>query len=133
MYTDRLKFFACLISLVGSACSSGTETLTYEDEGTLCLEASQDGQPDPVLHVVFEDCASGCSHVEESACEVTEEDTLYRVQAHAVLETPQSETCPTACVMVKASCVFPAYLDSAKPVQYGEDQFSIGALQDNCP
>lgn len=97
------------------ACADdGSRTMHIVDTGALCVRSQPTGEL--FVQVVAGDCASGCTDVVEASCEI--QVTSGEIVVHSSFRTEERRgddiVCPTACVLVAATCA-PA---SAGPGQY---------------
>jgi len=96
------------ILLAALACSDDErqrwERSEFTDDGSLCVRTGAAGEL--LIDVVVEGCASGCTRIVDSACEVDADDAEIVVHGSITSEERQGPglVCPTVCVPIGATC-----------------------------
>ena len=139
-----------LAVVVIAACSGEGSDNTLEDVGGLCVLGEGDAANTSYVadasvdvHVVLEDCASGCASDVMASCSIELDGTSLIVSASGSYHRdPIGAICPAVCVAVEATCTSEPLAAGTYTVEYAGDTTTIvvpsmGAAAEigsgNCP
>jgi hypothetical protein len=138
---DRQPRFACLVLLLVAVGCTRSETLTFQDEGKICVwpegvEGSHSfGSKTPFsfaagevlqISVVMPTClSSSCSKDPEASCEVKLAENLLSVTSTGAYRD-EGRTCTGDCGFLVARCVSPVLAAGTYTIRHGTDELVLG-------
>src|SRR5262245_6665519 len=122
----RLPTCILLAALV-TGCINDDGERTLEDVGGLCItgagateNTSYVADASVTVHVVLEDCASGCASDITASCSVELDGSTLSVSASGSYQVPSGGAlCPAVCEEIDATCTSEPLAAGTYTVEYG--------------